>query len=69
MSGSSQHSNIVSSPSSESETVVRNIRALRDEIVIAWRERSVILSPEQQDELKAEIRQTCDFLTELTQHS
>jgi len=45
-----------------------NLRALRDQIVTAWSERGVLLSREEQAALHAEIKQTCEFLTDLTRH-
>lgn len=69
MSGSCQDSNNVHSiRPSEAEAILQNLRCLRDQIVIAWRERAVVLSREEQAELHAEIKQTCEFLTDLTRH-
>ena len=70
MSGSEkeQLSNVVSIGSAEAESILLNLRALRDQIVTAWRERGVVLSREEQDALHAEIQQTCEFLTNLTRH-
>ena len=51
----------------EAEAILNNLRALRDQIVTAWREKSVVLVPDEQAELRAEIKQTCQFLTDLTQ--
>ena len=70
MSGSQQDqsNNVVSIGSLEAEHILGNLRALRDQIVIAWNERGVVLSPEEQVLLHAEIKQTCDFLMDLTRH-
>lgn len=46
--------------------ILENLRSLRDQIVTAWRERGVMLSDEEQRQLHAEIKQTCEFLTDLT---
>ena len=53
---------------SEAEAILANLRSLRDQVVTAWRERAVILTSEEQAELQSEIRQTCDFLTDLTRY-
>ncbi|WP_205481740.1 hypothetical protein [Sphingomonas arenae] len=51
---------------SEADAILSNLRALRDQIVTAWRERAVVLSREEQVRLHAEVKQTCEFLTQLT---
>ena len=61
-------SNVVRIAESEADAIIRNLRQLRDQIVIAWRERSVILDQDEQVRLHAEIQQTCTFLTDLTRH-
>jgi hypothetical protein len=53
----------------EAEAILNNLRALRDQIVTAWREKGVVLIPEERAELRDEIKQTCQFLTDLTQYS
>ena len=71
MSGSQQDqstNNVVSIGSLEVEEILTNVRALRDQIVTAWNERGVVLSREEQATLRAEIKQTCQFLTDLTRH-
>ena len=69
MSGSSQDStNVHGIRPSEAEAILQNLRTLRDQIVIAWNERAVVLSRDEQAELHAEIKQTCEFLTDLTRH-
>ena len=55
--------------SSEAERILAELRALRQSIVVAWKERAVILSREEQLALKAEIKETGDILTDLTSHS
>ena len=54
--------------STEAQSILLNLRALRDQIVTAWRERGVVLSREEQALLNAEIQQTCESLTILTRH-
>ena len=51
---------------SEAEAILQNLRSLRDQIVTAWHERGVILDAEERVALRDEIKQTCDFLTDLT---
>ncbi len=51
---------------SEADCILENLRALRCQIVTAWRERGVILSREEQIALQAEIKETCKFLIDLT---
>ena len=59
-------SNVVSIRPPEAEIILGNLRALREQIITAWSERSVMLDAEERAELRAEIRETCDFLSELT---
>ena len=70
MSGPQDHSidNVVGIRPSEAEVILKNLRSLRDHVVTAWCERGVVLSQEEQAELHAEIKRTCDFLTDLTRH-
>ena len=60
--------NVVSLRPSEAEVIIARLRALRDHFVTAWCERGVVLTSEEQVELHAEIKRTCDFLTDLTRH-
>ena len=53
---------------SEAERILADLRSLRQSIIVAWRERAVILSREEQLELTAEIKETCQILTDLTTH-
>ena len=72
MSGSQDQpnsSNVVSIGSNEAEDILTNLRALRDQIVTAWSERGIVLGREEQAALHAEIKQTCEFLTALTQRA
>lgn len=55
-----------SQPSSELEAVLARVRILRDELVIAWQERAVVLSKSEQGSLYQEIVGTCELLTNLT---
>jgi len=52
---------------SEAERILRDLRRLRDAIVAAWEERGVMLSRDERRELRQEIRETCDLLTQLTE--
>ena len=66
MSGGNQEQTNHTSYFSEGDSILENLRALREQIIIAWRERAVVLSTEEQAALKAEIEKTCEFLTDLT---
>lgn len=50
-------------------TALAELRALRRRIVDLWLERGVMLTGEEQKELRDEIRETCTLLTALTQSS
>lgn len=52
--------------SSEADAILHNLRSLRDDIVVAWQERAVILSAAERAALHEEIKATCDLLTDLT---
>jgi hypothetical protein len=54
------------SASSEARRITAELRVLQSKIVDAWQERAVILTREEQQELKAEIARTCSLLTHLT---
>ena len=54
---------------SDFHAVRMNIAALRESVVVAWRERGVMLTPEQQRILRDEIADTCQLLTALTKSS
>lgn len=68
MSGTENSSNVISIHSGEADSILLNMRALRDQIVIAWRERGVMLTSEERHELHREIKQTCEFLGGLTRN-
>ena len=61
-------SNVVSIGNAEVESILSNLRALRDQIVTACSECGVILSFEKQAALHSEINETCAFLTDLVRH-
>jgi len=50
---------------SEAERILRDLRRLREAIVIAWEERGVIMSRDEREELRQEIEETCDLLSQL----
>lgn len=54
---------------SEGQIILADLRALRSKIVAAWQERGVVLAHEEQQELRDEIKTTCDLLTGLTASS
>ncbi len=69
MSGSERHndySNVTPIRASEAESIFSGLRQLREAVINAWFERGVMLTPEEQDALRAEIAQTCELLTDLT---
>ncbi len=70
MSGTDQEnpSNVVSIGMADAYTISRNLRLLRDQVIIAWTERAVLLSKEEQSDLVQEIQDTCEMLTDLTRH-
>lgn len=53
-----------------SERIAGDIRAdlhtLRKSVTLAWQERGVMLTPEEQKELQAEIKDLCQYLQNLT---
>ena len=51
---------------SEADRILADLRRLREDVINAWFERAVILTREEQEALRAEIRQTCQLLTDLT---
>ena len=61
--------NVVSIGSIEANDILSNLRSLREQIVTAWSERGVVLSREEQAALQAEIKDTCEFLTQLTRNA
>jgi len=65
--GQPNFTNIHSIDSSEAKKLLTEIRGLRRRIVDAWQERAVVLTREEQLELKAEIADTCEILRVLTQ--
>ena len=50
----------------EVESNLGALGTLRNQIVKAWQERGVIFTPEEQQQLRDEIKVTCTFLTDLT---
>ena len=61
--------NVVGIGSLEADEILINVRLLRDQIITAWNERGVVLSREEQAQLHAEIKQTCELLMDLTGHA
>ncbi len=63
------NSQLIDSPTPaqpEAELILDNLRALRSQIVTAWRERAVLLTADERVELRNEIKETCEFLELLT---
>ena len=50
----------------EADHILTSVRALRRGVVEAWQSRSVLLTREEQRQLRDEIRDTCALLTDLT---
>jgi hypothetical protein len=50
---------------SEAQLIFTDLRGLRRRIIIAWQERGVILSSEEQRDLRNEIHRTCELLRDL----
>jgi len=57
--------NVVSIDASEAKRILTELRALRQSIVDAWQQRAVILTAEEQQLIRDEIRQTCGLLIDL----
>jgi hypothetical protein len=58
--------NVVSIDSSEAQRMLADVRMLRRKVIDAWEERAVILTSDEQRQLKDEIADTCSLLTALT---
>ena len=54
-------------PAGEAARLLATLGQLRQELVDAWVQRAVILTREEQDALRAAIRETCALLTALTE--
>jgi hypothetical protein len=63
---SQQPTNVVDIGVSEADRLLNNLRKLREELINAWFERGVMLTPDEQVRLRDEIRQTCALLSDLT---
>jgi hypothetical protein len=50
---------------SEAELILNDLETLRTRIIVAWQEKSVILSSEEQRDLRTEIQRTCELLRDL----
>lgn len=57
---------VLGTQSSEADIILRDLRILRDQVLAAWYERCVILTPDEQADLHDEIKRTCELLTDLT---
>jgi len=53
-------------PASEADRMRASLRALRANVIEAWQSRAVLLTRDEQNELRDEIRKTCALLTDLT---
>jgi hypothetical protein len=52
--------------SSDAERLLAALAVVRESVAVAWRERGVTLTAEERKRLRAEIDDTCEFLTALT---
>jgi uncharacterized protein YukE len=50
----------------DAEEMLAEVRALRERVIAVWRERAVMLTPDEQQQLRREIQDTCTLLTDLT---
>jgi hypothetical protein len=70
MSSDTQHgrgaSNVHDFPNSFAHDIRADLLALRQSVTLAWQERGVMLTPEEQKELRAEIKDLCQYLKDLT---
>jgi hypothetical protein len=58
--------NVSDLPNSHAHDIRADLLALRQSVTLAWQERGVMLTPEEQIELRAEIRDLCQYLKDLT---
>ena len=58
--------NVHTFPSQHAGDIRADLLALRRSVTLAWQERGVMLTPEEQKALQAEIRDLCEYLTDLT---
>jgi hypothetical protein len=61
-----EHSRVHELGAFSSDAMLADFRDLRLRLIGAWRERAVMLTPEEQGRLRQEIIDTCALLTELT---
>ena len=47
---------------SEAQLIFADLKTLRNRIIAAWQERAIMLSSEEQRDLRDEIERTCDLL-------
>lgn len=59
------HELTIEGGSSELERIVGGLNRLRQQIIDAWQERSVILTRTEQEQLRHEIKDTCEVLSGL----
>lgn len=62
-------SNVHVFPSEPHAAFIRaDLRSLRLRVTSAWQERAVMLTPDEQQDLRAEIHDLCQYLKALTGH-
>jgi hypothetical protein len=58
--------NVHSFPNNHANDIRLDLLALRTSVTLAWQERGVMLSPDEQKELQGEIAELCQYLKDLT---
>jgi hypothetical protein len=58
--------NVYNLPNDHAHDIRVDLLTLRNSVTLAWQERGVMLTPEEQKELRAEIAELCQFLRDLT---
>lgn len=61
-----QSTNIYTLGAFDAEEMLRDLREHRERLILAWRERGVMLTREEQDRLREEITETCQLLSGLS---
>lgn len=61
-----QASNVHEFTNNHASDIRLDLAALRNSVSLAWQERGVMLTPEERSELRNEIRDLCQYLSDLT---
>lgn len=46
----------------ETRIILQNLASVRDQVVTAWSERGTVYSSDEQEQLRSQIKETCEFL-------